>query len=125
MSKLEELVPPWELCKLIPEGEFEDSALIWINGNVIVRVADIPNTFPPSMRKNIFPAPTLEEIMKELPPYSKNERVLACCVPDWANFNARVFGEHWRVGYTGDASICDKSPATAATIEKLKKEYKG
>lgn len=40
--------------------------------------------------------------------------LLACCVPDWADFNARVFGEHWRVGYTGNASICDKSPATAA-----------
>lgn len=28
--KLEELVPPLELCKLIPEGEFEDSALMWV-----------------------------------------------------------------------------------------------
>lgn len=29
MSKLEELVPPLNLCKLIPQGEFEDSAFVW------------------------------------------------------------------------------------------------
>ena len=29
MSKLESIVPPLELCKQIPAGEFEDSALVW------------------------------------------------------------------------------------------------
>lgn len=52
--------------------------------------------------------------MAELPPYGKNEQILACCVPDWADFDARVFGEHWRVGYTGDCSINDQNPTTAA-----------
>ena len=30
MSKLEDIVPPLELCKLIPAGEFEDSVLVWV-----------------------------------------------------------------------------------------------
>ena len=29
MSKLEDIVPPLELCKRIPAGAFEDSALVW------------------------------------------------------------------------------------------------
>ena len=32
MSDLEELVPPRELCKHIPEGCFEDSVLVLITG---------------------------------------------------------------------------------------------
>jgi hypothetical protein len=63
MSKLEELVPPLELCKLIPEGEFEDSAFCWID--------TVHSTFVELRRYTIkgddyIPAPTLEEIMKEL-----------------------------------------------------------
>ena len=64
--KLEELVPPLNLCKLSPKGEFEDSALIWLNGEVIIRFIDIQNTIPPSIQKNIYPAPTLREIMKNI-----------------------------------------------------------
>lgn len=152
MSKLEDLVPPLELCKLIPKGEFEDSAFIWDkttsvgfwdgedkDGNHIGGFGKIPHkkyrlrqNYSERCRKHlkeqdieldIFPAPTLQEIMAELPPYAKNEKILACCVPDWADFNARVFGEHWRVGYTGDVSVNDKSPSIAAL--KLWLELKG
>lgn len=35
MSKLESLVPPLELCKLIPAGEFADSAFIWDKTTII------------------------------------------------------------------------------------------
>lgn len=31
MSNLEKLVPPLEFCKLIPDGEFADSALVYID----------------------------------------------------------------------------------------------
>lgn len=113
MKELEKLVPPLELCKLIPEGEFADSVFIWtvfygchpILTERRKGFADLADAYP---------APTLQEIMAALPPYGKNEQILACCVPDWADFDARVFGEHWRVGYTGDCSINDKNPATAA-----------
>lgn len=30
MSKLEDIVPPLELCKRIPAGAFEDSVLVWV-----------------------------------------------------------------------------------------------
>ena len=71
MSKLEELVPPLELCKLIPKGEFEDSALMWIEveipqenkkewrviaANKILRICHNPK----------HSAPTLQEIMEKL-----------------------------------------------------------
>lgn len=29
MSNLKSIVPPLELCKRIPAGEFEDSAMVW------------------------------------------------------------------------------------------------
>lgn len=109
MSNLTDLVPPLELCKKIPAGEFEDSAFAWWQitpfeeWQVVVRST-----------LTTIAAPTLQEILAALPPYGKNEQILACCVPDWADFDARVFGEHWRVGYTGNCSINDKNPATAA-----------
>lgn len=109
--KFVDLVPDLELCKLIPAGKFENSAFIWVNGmdkkpKVICRPWDKKST--------AAPAPTLQEVLAALPPYDKNEQILACCVPDWADFDARVFGENWRVGYTGDCSINDKNPTTAA-----------
>ena len=30
MSELKDIVPPLELCKLIPAGEFEKSVLVWV-----------------------------------------------------------------------------------------------
>ena len=64
MSKINDLVPPLELCKLIPPGEFEDSAFIWVNGmnnksKVICRPWDKKST--------AAPAPTLQEIMAKIP----------------------------------------------------------
>ena len=93
--KLEELVPPIDLCKLIPKGEFEDSAFIWDkttsvgfwdgedkDGNHIGGFGKIPHkkyrlrqNYSDRCRKHlkdqdiqldIFPAPTLEEILQEL-----------------------------------------------------------
>lgn len=123
---IEDLVPPLELCQKIPYGEFADSALLYVvrhgrNGQVFNDVMvreDLDNW---SGTEN-YPAPTLHEILAALPPYGKNEQILACCVPDWADFDARVFGEHWRVGYTGNCSINDKNPATAALKLWLKQK---
>lgn len=96
MSKLENLVPPLELCKLIPKGEFEDSAFIWDkttsvgfwdgedkDGNHIGGFGKIPHknyrlrqNYSERCRKHlksqgieldIFPAPTLQEIIEILP----------------------------------------------------------
>ena len=73
MKKLESLVPPLDLCRQIPPGAFDDSALVWERNIGLDRTEYDPviNT-----RKNalchhvICPAPTLAEIMAELPPKS-------------------------------------------------------
>lgn len=94
--KLEDLVPPLELCRLIPAGEFENTAFIWDktttigfwdgadkDGNHIGGFGKIPQkkyrlrqNYSERCRKHIkeqdieldiYPAPTLQEILEELP----------------------------------------------------------
>lgn len=78
MSKLEELVPPLELCKRIPEGKFADSALVlifWCKGQnppeirMRCEVENDPHFdyLVESKRIIIYPAPTLAEIFAQLP----------------------------------------------------------
>ena len=82
MSKLEDLVPPLELCKLIPKGEFEDSVFLWeavvdMNTGETVNIHTVPrpsrtgcNPFvyhEIAKEFHLYPAPTLEEIIKKLP----------------------------------------------------------
>lgn len=76
MSKLEDIVPPLELCKQIPAGVFEESALVWdIHGkfdkwhvekrvNRSVRFGEYGVMSPPHAD---IPAPTLAEILAKLP----------------------------------------------------------
>ena len=79
--KLEELVPPLELCKLIPKGEFEDCAFLWeavvdMNTGETVNTHTVPrpsrtgcNPFvyhEIAKEFHLYPAPTLEEILQEL-----------------------------------------------------------
>lgn len=64
--KLKDLVPPLELCKLIPEGEFEDSAMIRCDRKpYILRREWIRKDA--GRKDNVFPAPTLQEILEDLP----------------------------------------------------------
>lgn len=107
--KLEELVPPLELCKLIPKGEFEDSALMWVE--------DVHPTLTPFVEPRRYviledeeiPAPTLEEIMAELP----------SCVCYRMN-------EEWSVGLVNDsAENAIKDSSGAADALKLWLELKG
>lgn len=74
MSKLQNLVPPLELCKLIPEGEFSDSCFVW-SFSCDRRIEEPFVDFREDVafcRKNMvntpdtYPAPTLEEILQEL-----------------------------------------------------------
>lgn len=62
MSKLEDFVPPLELCQRIPEGAFADSALAWY--------ADEMNWWVMERSRDplcaVVPAPMLEEILAEL-----------------------------------------------------------
>lgn len=66
MNNLENLVPPPELCKLIPEGKFVESALVFnyhkCGGGHYTLIER--RYAPPG--KPLIPAPTLQEIMDEL-----------------------------------------------------------
>lgn len=80
MHELKDLVPPLELCKLIPAGEFADSALmceamIGMASRQVLDIRIIPRqkiTNNPYVDRKlgreyyIYPAPTFDEILDEL-----------------------------------------------------------
>jgi hypothetical protein len=79
MSKqmeLEELVLPMELCKKIPAGEFEDSCFVRMGNKpyTLIERRLIRKEF--GRQDGIYPAPTLQEIMAELPP---GDTACFCC----------------------------------------------
>lgn len=65
MSNLKNIVPPVELCKQIPAGEFGDSALTWYNfrGIPILRWRD---NLEKLTGVRPIPAPTLEEVLEAI-----------------------------------------------------------
>ena len=84
MRNLESIVPPLELCKQIPAGEFEDSVLVWrdyscLGYYVSERFAgetsdcrgeqkfDCVGNSGLIVMKATLPAPTLAEILAKLP----------------------------------------------------------
>ena len=89
MSKgLEKIVASLELCKLIPAGEFEDSALVWVYDDVVGFLCrtsgceqihkkewQLEHNHPRKIAirrkcgQEIYPAPTLEEIITSLLTY--------------------------------------------------------
>ena len=73
MSNLESIVPPLELCKQIPEGEFEDSALVWEKSEKYFQATEIIDyeykVVTRAESNGGFPAPTLEEIITTLLTY--------------------------------------------------------
>lgn len=71
MSKgLEKIVASLELCKLIPAGEFNDTALVWRYDRICGFICLVPGHPEETARLRndgmIFPAPTAEEIMEKL-----------------------------------------------------------
>ena len=85
MSNLESIVPPLELCKRIPAGEFEDSALVWVYDDVVGFLCrasgceqihkkkwQLEHNHPRKIAirrkcgQEIYPAPTLAEILEAI-----------------------------------------------------------
>ena len=66
MRSLESIVASLELCKKIPDGEFEDSALVWVVKGDHEECAPrtMFNAIPNSWK--VYPAPTVVEIMKAI-----------------------------------------------------------
>lgn len=117
MSKLEDIVPPLELCRRIPAGRFEESALAWgrdVNeGEFFVYpredIIDI-----------VSPAPTLAEILAKLPAAINGIGVLELALDDRAeNNDGRYVICYNRYGVDGALEETtqlesDNNPATAA-----------
>lgn len=113
MSDLENLVPPLELCKKIPAGEFKDSCFVrakTFEGWVILLRDCVEKNKAYMTGFAIHPAPTLEELiitLADMTPYavkiceSFNEWHVECCI-------AVEYGERY---LSADSS---KNPATAA-----------
>lgn len=114
--ELEDLVPPLELCKQIPEGKFKDSALVWssgyIKGNYVISQRGYGCGY-------IAPAPTLQEIMNNLPTSIGDKIKLIPVLLD------RRFKGDFQIGYARNCSYGgltshkkyrehDLNPATAA-----------
>ena len=77
MSKgLEKIVASLELCKLIPAGEFEDTALVWRYDRICGFICLLPGHPDETARLRLagflYPAPTLAEIRRELRNLSVN-----------------------------------------------------
>ena len=108
MPNLEDIVPPLELCRKIPKGEFADSALVWHSGDYFKSYVEERCEGDVEHRWfGIFPAPTLAEILAALDSaldnveaFSTEPRVLWCVKVDAGKFTER--------------SECDVNPATAA-----------
>ena len=70
MNNLESIVPPLELCKRIPAGKFEDSALLWEEDSYVL--GKLPPHVVPRVKNTyhtiLAPAPTLAEILDKLRP---------------------------------------------------------
>jgi hypothetical protein len=73
--KIEELVPPLEICKKIPAGEFAGSVLCWIDtahSGVLPDLVVPPKQHPfvelrrYTIQGDEIPAPTLQEIMSTM-----------------------------------------------------------
>ena len=64
MSNLEDLVPPLELCRKIPHGMFEDSALLWYRATISGDYICLPRLYKNvDAARTAAPAPTLAEIL--------------------------------------------------------------
>ena len=70
MGYLKKIVPPMELCKKIPNGKFNESGVFWspfddrAGGSVLIR---IDAKFNVKRNNSLIPAPTLQEILNDLP----------------------------------------------------------
>jgi hypothetical protein len=123
---LEDIVPPPELCAKIPDGTFAESSLIWfiwerngkLSGYVVPREMkdQFANALPmilAALHKE-FPAPTLEEILREMAKYPHRFNSLTCEADGERDFSASAFLPN--LGNPGSTLVeyRDKNGATAA-----------
>lgn len=69
---LESLVPPLPLCQQLKPGDFPESALVWMHRTALDGICDDPfcvtnRLHAEHYKREMYPAPTLAEILSELP----------------------------------------------------------
>ena len=132
---LKKIVPPLELCQQIPQGSFDDSALVW--QCTMFLSSQPPKKVWEVVPRNSFcchgnpdaPAPTLQEIMEALPTiqHSSFGAEYFLVLIDYRNVHTG-----WGVGYgrlqdgtfkgLNGAAKGDANPSTAALRLWLKME---
>lgn len=69
-DKMKRIVPPWQLCKAIPNGEFTETVFFWhVNANGVKQISVNTKLARESVDVrfvSVYPAPTLEEILLEI-----------------------------------------------------------
>ena len=117
MSNLQDLVPPLELCRQIPKGKFCSSLFVWerVYGEGGGQYPPIVNLRRDALYRNIIaPAPTMEEILREMAKYPHRFNNLTCDAYEEMDFGVTAF-----VPYRGKPGSTlteyrDGSGATAA-----------
>ena len=97
MGRWVDLLPPLDLCKMIPDGAFKDSMMVWRRGYQAFPISIEQRT--PFTPYEQIPAPTLQEILEELP----GQNHITTGVGRWD-----VSNEYVAIAVYGD------NPATAA-----------
>ena len=73
MTTIEQIVPPFELCRKIPADAFNDTALAWKiyppDGPYVAERDSYDYEFRENAEQPIIPAPTAQEILEEMPDY--------------------------------------------------------
>lgn len=114
-KQLEDIVPPRNLCCQLKPGQFEDSASVWVLGadRAFTKWVVVERRYPCISRLNQYPAPTLEEILREM---AKNPRYFnnGYCEIDGDGFIVGAFLPN--LGNPGSTLVeyRDKNGATAA-----------
>lgn len=105
---LEKLVPPIELCKKIPTGEFVDSCFLFVplsNGKewkIIKRT-----TMLEACNKNVYPAPTVTEILNVL--WNDYQKPTVCFRSIWIVAVVNDYGD--------EIAVVDNENAAAAALK--------
>lgn len=105
---IKDLVPPLELCQKIPAGEFEDTCFFWFNfGDGYTVCKNGKSGF--ADLQNAYPAPTLSEIIEDLPRDDGYNDL-------HMNYVSSGKFSGWHIYYIGDRKrhCYDKTAATAA-----------
>lgn len=97
MSRIASLSPEFAICRRIPDGAFSDSALVWMYRPELEGISEHPfavekRVIAEYLKREMYPAPTLEEVIEELDKRDRYENKLKICP---------VFpGGEWSIGYS-------------------------